>query len=70
MSQRRQSPRKAKGTSHKIKPLAELKIIHPHAAGLDIDRARPGRVCPRRAAPSRCAPSGRSRLICTRWPIG
>ncbi len=30
------SSRKDKGTSHKIKPLAELTIVHPHAAGLDI----------------------------------
>lgn len=36
MSRQRRSPRNAKGTPRKIKPLEELKIVHPHAAGLDI----------------------------------
>src|SRR5512137_1170702 len=36
MSQRRSSPRKVKDKPRKIKPLAELTIVQPHAAGLDI----------------------------------
>jgi transposase len=37
MSRQRQTPRKVKkDTPRKIKPLDELKIVHPHAAGLDI----------------------------------
>lgn len=36
MSYQCRTPRKAKRTSRKIKPLEELKIVHPHAAGLDI----------------------------------
>jgi transposase len=36
MSHQRQTPRKAKRAPRKIKPLDELKIVHPHAAGLDI----------------------------------
>ena len=37
MSRQRQTPRQVKkDTLRKIKPLDELKIVHPHAAGLDI----------------------------------
>jgi transposase len=36
MSRQRSTPRKVKGQARKIKPLAELTIVHPHAAGLDI----------------------------------
>jgi transposase len=36
MSRQRRTSRKAKGAPRKIKPLEELKIVHPHAAGLDI----------------------------------
>ena len=36
MSHQRQIPRKVKGTPRKIKPLAELTIVHPHATELDI----------------------------------
>jgi transposase len=32
----RRTPRKTQRTSRTIKPLEELKIVHPHAAGLDI----------------------------------
>jgi hypothetical protein len=36
MSHRRSTPRKVKDKPRKIKPLDELTIVHPHAAGLDI----------------------------------
>ena len=36
MSRQRSTPRKVKETPRKIKPLAELTTVHPHAAGLDI----------------------------------
>lgn len=36
MSRQHPTPRPIKDKPHKIKPLAELAIVHPHAAGLDI----------------------------------
>ena len=36
MAHRRSTPRKVKDKLRKIKPLSELTIVHPHAAGLDI----------------------------------
>ena len=36
MPQPRRTPRKTQRTSRNIKPLEELKVVHPHAAGLDI----------------------------------
>jgi transposase len=36
MSHQRSIPRTVKGQARKIKPLDELTIVHPHAAGLDI----------------------------------
>ena len=36
MSHQRRTSRKAQGAPRKIKPLEELRIVHPHAAGLDI----------------------------------
>jgi transposase len=36
MSHQRRTPRNAKRAPCKIKPLEELRIVHPHAAGLDI----------------------------------
>jgi hypothetical protein len=71
MSRQRSTPRKVKGQARKIKPLAELKIIHPHAAGLDIGSRETWACVPAsRVVPNPCARSVRSRLTCTRWPIG
>ena len=36
MPQPRRTPRKTQRTSRNIKPLEELKVVHPHAAGLDM----------------------------------
>ncbi len=36
MSRQRSASRPVKDKPHKIKPLSELTIVHPHAAGLDI----------------------------------
>ena len=36
MSRQRSTPRKVKNKPGKIKSLAELTMVHPHAAGLDI----------------------------------
>ncbi len=36
MSRQRSAARPVKDKPHKIKPLSELTIVHPHAAGLDI----------------------------------
>ena len=48
MSRQRQTPRRSKKeTPRKIKPLAELTIIHPHAAGLDIGSRGDLGVCAR-----------------------
>jgi hypothetical protein len=64
----RRTPRKTQRTSRTIKPLEELKIVHPHAAGLDIGATEIWACVP--VLPRMYGGLAPLRPICRRWPIG